>query len=173
MITPRVNTVKSDRPRRCQHLTGSAQSTASRLAATSASLARVNGLLPKKPLRADRGDGCAEQIVTCRDVSMSSHFFRASSPQRMNTTRSVFPLTTRMTSSGERLPPLATVGAWQTRAHRQRRVEQQHSVARPGLEVPVVGDRHTHVIVQLPMDVHQRWRHLYAVTDGEASAFAC
>jgi hypothetical protein len=84
----------------------SVQSIASRPAATSASLARLNGLLPKKPLFAAWGDGCDEQMVVCRDVSMSSHLLRASSPHRMNTTRSIFPLTTLMTSSVNVSQPL-------------------------------------------------------------------
>ena len=45
---------------------GMRQSTGSRPAATSAALVRENGRLPKKPLRADSGDGCADSMMTWR-----------------------------------------------------------------------------------------------------------
>ena len=47
---------------------------------------REKGLLPKKPLRALRGEGCADSMMTWRVVSMSGFFLRAYAPQRMNTT---------------------------------------------------------------------------------------
>jgi len=44
------------------------QSTASRSAAMSAWFARLNGLLPKKPLWAAWGEGCGDSMTVCRDV---------------------------------------------------------------------------------------------------------
>ena len=48
------------------------QSTGSRPAATSAAFARLNGRLPKKPLWADSGDGCADSMTWWREVSIRS-----------------------------------------------------------------------------------------------------
>ncbi len=75
------------------------QSIGSRPAATSASLARLNGLVPKKPLWADSGDGWGDSITVWRVVSMSDLFRRADAPQRTNTTRSGLALTTSITRS--------------------------------------------------------------------------
>ena len=40
-------------------------------------LALENGRLPKKPLCADNGDGCAERITRCLPVSTKAAFFWA------------------------------------------------------------------------------------------------
>src|SRR5207302_11254028 len=59
---------------------GIVQSTGSRPAAMSASLAREKGRLPKNPLRADSGEGWADSMITCRSVSISAFFLRADAP---------------------------------------------------------------------------------------------
>src|SRR5687767_8364571 len=86
-------------------LAGIDQSTGSRPAATSAWLARENGRLPKKPLRADSGEGWADSMITRREVSIRAFFLRADAPQRMNTTRSSLRLTASMTASVKRSQP--------------------------------------------------------------------
>ncbi len=45
--------------------------------ATSASLARLNGRLPKNPLWADSGDGCGDSMMVCRSRSINDFFFLA------------------------------------------------------------------------------------------------
>src|SRR3546814_452939 len=85
---------------------GRRQSTGWRPAATSAPFARENGRLPKKPLWADSGEGCADSITTWRLWSTSPFFLRADAPQRMNTTRSGLSLTALMTASVKRSQPL-------------------------------------------------------------------
>jgi hypothetical protein len=45
--------------------------------AFNAALMREKGRLPKKPLLADSGDGCADAMMACRDASISGSFFCA------------------------------------------------------------------------------------------------
>ena len=78
----------------------------SRPASTSAALVRLNGLLPKKPLWALSGDGCADSITVWRLRSINAFFLRAWAPHRMNTTRCGLALTTRSTSSVNVSQPL-------------------------------------------------------------------
>ena len=47
-----------------------------RPAATSAALVRLKGRLPKKPLWALSGEGCADSITMCRGLSISAFFLR-------------------------------------------------------------------------------------------------
>src|SRR5690606_13662672 len=54
--------------------------------AASAALTWLNGLLPKKPLWADRGEGCGDSITVWRDTSMSAFLRRAYPPHSTNTT---------------------------------------------------------------------------------------
>ena len=75
------------------------QSIPGRPAALNAQFARLNGLLSKKPLRADWGEGCDDSMTVCSDSSMSAFFRRAWSPQSMNTTGLSLSFTTRITSS--------------------------------------------------------------------------
>ena len=56
----------------------------------SCSLQRLKHLLPKNPLCAESGDGCADSITRCLEVSMSSFLLRASRPQRIKTKWSEF-----------------------------------------------------------------------------------
>ena len=44
-----------------------------------------NGLLPKKPLYADNGDGCADSNTKWQEVSIKTFLFLASLPHRINT----------------------------------------------------------------------------------------
>jgi hypothetical protein len=44
-------------------------------ASRSAALIRENGRLPKKPLRAESGEGCADWMIVCRPASISASFF--------------------------------------------------------------------------------------------------
>ena len=75
------------------------QSTGSRAASTSAALALLNGLVPKKPLCAESGEGWTDSTMTCLPVSINERFFRAAAPQRMNTTLCSLASTQRITSS--------------------------------------------------------------------------
>ena len=68
-------------------------------ASTSAALARLNGRLPKNPLWADSGDGCADSMIVWRVVSISGFFRRADAPHRMNTTCSGLASTAAITWS--------------------------------------------------------------------------
>jgi hypothetical protein len=45
--------------------------------AISASFVRLNGLVPKKPLWADSGDGCGDSMIVCRERSIKDFFLRA------------------------------------------------------------------------------------------------
>ena len=47
-------------------------------------------LLPKKPLYAERGEGCALSKTRCLPLSISARFERALPPHRMNTVFCVF-----------------------------------------------------------------------------------
>jgi hypothetical protein len=78
---------------------GKHQSIGSRPSASSAAFAREKGRLPKKPRWADRGEGWGDSIIACRLVSINAFFWRAEDPQRMKTTRSLFPFTDLMTWS--------------------------------------------------------------------------
>ena len=70
-----------------------------RPASVRAVLVRENGWEPKKPLWADSGEGWADSMIVCRDVSMRVFFLRAWLPQRMNTTRWSLASTARITWS--------------------------------------------------------------------------
>ena len=59
------------------HKSGICQSIGGLSAATRASLIFEKGLLPKKPLRAESGEGCADWITVCRVVSIKGNFFWA------------------------------------------------------------------------------------------------
>src|SRR5438034_6826962 len=109
-------------------------------------------------------------MTVCGGISMSVFFLRASLPQRMNTTESVFAATTRITSSVNVSHPFWPVRARRPFAHCQYGVEEQHSSARPRFEASVVGDRHAHVIVQLAIDVPERRWHPNAMANGEGQA---
>ena len=95
-VAPPVQRQRAERP----------QSTGSRPASTRAAFARENGRLPKNPLWADRGEGWADSMTTWRVVSMRARFLRADAPHRMNTTRSGFAFTARITSSVKVSQPL-------------------------------------------------------------------
>ena len=49
------------------------------------SLHLENGLLPKNPLWAESGDGCADSKIKCRDPSISVFLLRASLPHKIKT----------------------------------------------------------------------------------------
>ena len=51
----------------------------------SAVFARENGREPKNPWRADSGDGCADSMTLCREVSISDFFLRDDAPHKMKT----------------------------------------------------------------------------------------
>lgn len=65
---PRGNNIAED------HTSGSCQSIAGWPAARSAALMRENGRVPKKPLRAESGEGCADSMITWRLASISALF---------------------------------------------------------------------------------------------------
>ena len=171
-------TTSSDRspPRPDVSAGGMRQSTGSRPAATSASLARENGRLPKNPLCADSGDGCADSMISWRDrVDQRLLPARRRAPQDEHD-----PLGLGAHRAdhlvGERLPPLALVRGGLAAAHGQGRVEEQHALRRPGFEAPVVGRIDPEVGVELLQDVLQRRRrrhpgpHREAETVGLAGA---
>ena len=58
-------------------MSGMRQSISGLPTAASASLIAEKGRLPKNPLRADSGEGCAEAMIVCFVVSISSLFFPA------------------------------------------------------------------------------------------------
>ena len=125
---------------------------------SSASLARLNGRLPKNPLWADSGDGCADSMIVCRDVvDQRLLAARRRAPQDEH---DVLGLVVDRADDlvGERLPPSALVGRGLPGAHGQRGVEQQHALACPGLEVAVCRDGSAEVARQLLVDVDQRRR---------------
>ena len=117
------------------------QSIGSSPAAVSAALVRENGREPKNPLWADRGDGWADSMTTWRDVSMSAFLRRAWLPQRMNTTGCVLGVDGADDLVGERLPAVALVRRGLPGPHGERRVEQQHALHGPRLEVAVARRR--------------------------------
>ena len=78
-------------------------------------------------------------MIVWRVRSTSAFFWRAFGPHRMKTTWSGLASTARITSSVNVSHPLPWCDAGLTGAHRERRVEQQHALARPRLEVAVVG----------------------------------
>ena len=49
-----------------------------------------NGLEPKKPLCADKGDGWTDLMTQCLDVSIKVSFFCAKAPHRINTINGFF-----------------------------------------------------------------------------------
>ena len=45
-----------------------------------------NGLLPKKPFRAENGEGCADSIIRCFGFVINSFLFFAYDPHNIKTT---------------------------------------------------------------------------------------
>ncbi len=105
--------------------------------ATSAWLARLNGRLPKNPLCADSGDGCADSMIVCRVLSINGRLRRADAAPEDE--HDVVGLVADRADHlvGERLPSRALVRRGLPGAHGERGVEQQHALACPRLEVPM------------------------------------
>ena len=75
-------------------------------ALANAAFVRLKGLLPKNPRCADSGDGCADSMMVCREVSIKALFLRAALPHNTNTTCSRLLFTVRMISSVNVSQPL-------------------------------------------------------------------
>lgn len=126
-----------------------------------------NGWLPKKPFRAESGEGCAAcTIGYCMGV-ISSALRCAALPQSTKTTGLSFPFTLRMTASVKRSKPLQRCEFGACARHREYGVEQ-HALCSLRDQISVVGDAAAKVIPQLDEDVLERWRRRDAQPHGEA-----
>ena len=146
------------------------QSIGFRPAATSASLARENGRLPKNPLRADSGDGWADSMITWRDVSIRRLLLAGRRPPQDEhdpLRLAVHGLDDRV---GETLPALSLVGGGLPGPHGEGGVEQEDALPGPAVEAAVVGAGHPDVAGQLDEDVLERRREGDAGADAEAQA---
>ena len=149
---------------------GMRQSMGSRPASTRAALARENGRLPKKPLAADSGDGCADSMTTWRVVSISASLPASRRAPEDEDDALLLVVDRAQHLVGEDLPALALVRRRPGLADRQRRVEQQHTLARPVVEASVAGRRDAQVGLELLEDVLQRRRRWYPPAHREAQA---
>jgi len=75
-------------------------------ASRKAALILEKGRLPKNPLAADSGEGCADWMIAWRVVLISGTFLRAYAPHNTNTTRSDLSFTARMIASVKLSQPL-------------------------------------------------------------------